>query len=102
MRSGIACLGLVACSSGIAWSAPDWFEAPVRLQAGGAFIDTEIGHAAPWVGDFDGDGIRDLLVGQFGGGKLLIFHNEGTTAAPRFGPGRLFQDGKPEGTVPAG
>ncbi|HET6164471.1 MAG TPA: hypothetical protein VFG37_12440, partial [Planctomycetota bacterium] len=39
---------------------------PVRIEAGGAPIDTEIGHAAPFVGDFDEDGVNDLLVGQFG------------------------------------
>ena len=38
---------------------------PVRLEAAGAVIDTPtIGHAAPFVGDFDGDGVKDLLVGQ--------------------------------------
>lgn len=78
------------------------FEKPVRLQAGGEFIDTEIGHAAPCVADFDGDGLKDLLVGQFGGGKLWIFRNKGTNAEPELSPGRLFKEGRPEGTVPTG
>ena len=43
---------------------------PVRLEAAGKPIDTEIGHAAPFVCDFDGDGLKDLLVGQFGDGIL--------------------------------
>ncbi len=76
--------------------------APVRLEAGGKPIDTEIGHAAPFVGDFDGDGVRDLLVGQFGEGILWICRNTGTNAAPALAPAFKFQDGRKEGTVPTG
>lgn len=78
------------------------FEAPVRLKAGDEFIDTEVGHAAPFVGDIDGDGVRDLLVGQFGDGKLWIFRNEGSDVKPVLAEGRVFQDGEPHGTVPSG
>jgi hypothetical protein len=78
------------------------FEEPVRLKAGGEFIDVEIGHAAPLVEDFDGDGLKDLLVGQFGGGQLWIFRNEGSHADPVFSAGKLFKEGRPEGTVPTG
>jgi len=75
---------------------------PVRIEAGGAPIDTEIGHAAPFVGDFDEDGVNDLLVGQFGGGVLWICRNEGTNAAPKLGKPVKWKDGKPDGTVPTG
>ncbi len=78
------------------------FEPPVRLEAGGKAIDTEIGHAAPFVCDWDGDGVRDLLVGQFGGGVLWIFHNEGTNERPKLASGVKFKDGGPDGRVPTG
>ena len=78
------------------------FSEPVRLQAGGKYIDTEIGHAAPWVDDWDGDGVNDLLVGQFGGGKLWIFLNKGTNREPKLAAGVLFKEGRKEGTVPTG
>ena len=80
----------------------DEFEPPVRLMAAGKVIDTEVGHAAPFVGDFDGDGVRDLLVGQFGEGQLWIYRNEGTNAQPKLAAGVKFKDGKPEGTIPSG
>ena len=75
---------------------------PVRLEAGSKPIDTEIGHAAPFVGDFDGDGVRDLLVGQFGGGVLWVFRNEGTNDRPKLAAGVKFKDGAKDGTVPTG
>ena len=78
------------------------FLPPVRLEAGGAPIDTEIGHAAPFVGDFDEDGVNDLLVGQFGGGVLWICRNEGTNAAPKLAKPVKWKEGKPEGVVPTG
>ena len=75
---------------------------PVRLEAAGKPIDTDVGHAAPFVGDFDGDGVKDLLVGQFGEGVLWVYRNEGTNARPKLAAGAKFKDGKKEGTVPTG
>jgi hypothetical protein len=75
---------------------------PVRLEAAGKPIDTAIGHAAPYVCDFDGDGVRDLLVGQFGDGILWIYKNVGTNTHPRFAAGVKFKDGNKDGRVPTG
>ena len=77
-------------------------EKPFRLETKDGFVDTDIGHAAPWVIDFDGDGKRDLLVGQFGDGKLKIFRNVGTDAAPKLGAFAWFQAGGADGAVPSG
>ncbi|MCK6446577.1 MAG: hypothetical protein L6Q99_09315 [Planctomycetes bacterium] len=74
---------------------------PVRVQVGDAPIDVDSGHAAPLFVDFDGDGLRDLLVGQFGDGKLRIYRNVGDARAPKFVDFQWFvADGK-EGTIPA-
>jgi hypothetical protein len=78
------------------------FMLPFRVEAAGKPIDVDIGHAAPLVVDFDGDGVKDLLVGQFGEGKLRIYRNEGTAAAPKFGAFAWFKAGGAEGKVPAG
>jgi hypothetical protein len=75
---------------------------PIRLEAAGKPIDTTVGHAAPFAGDFDGDRVQDLLVGQFGDGILWIYRNTGTHAQPRLATGVKFKEGKKEGRVPTG
>jgi hypothetical protein len=75
---------------------------PVRLEAAGKPIDTDVGHAAPFVVDFDGDGVKDLLVGQFGEGILWVYRNVGTNARPKLAAGVKFKDGNKDGRVPTG
>ncbi len=75
------------------------FADPVRIEAGGEPIDVTTGHAAPYLYDMDGDGFRDLLVGEFGAepydgpasdpdgwvqGRLRIYKNHGTNQAPKY------------------
>ena len=74
--------------------------APVRVECGGKPIDVEHGHAAPLFADFDGDGLEDLLVGQFGGGKLRVYKNVGARGAPRFEDFKWFTADGSEGCVP--
>jgi hypothetical protein len=74
---------------------------PVKIVAGGKPIDVDVGHAAPCVADVRGDGKPCLLVGQFGEGKLRVYPNAGTPAAPRFEKFEWFQAGGKLGTVPA-
>ena len=76
--------------------------APVRLEAAGKPIDTAVGHAAPFVCDFDRDGVKDLLVGQFGDGILWMYRNVGTNKQPKLAAGAKFKDGKKDGCVPTG
>ena len=76
---------------------------PVHILAGGKPLDVErIGHAAPFVGDFDGDGKPDLLVGQYDDGKLRIYRNTGTARAPKYDTYTYFVAGGDTGRVPVG
>ena len=77
-------------------------EAPTPVLAAGEKIDVAIGHAAPYVTDWNEDGKPDLLVGQFGSGHLTIYLNEGEANAPRFGEGTLFEAGGATASVPVG
>src|SRR5688572_32587269 len=70
------------------------FESPVRLTAGDAAVRVESpGYAAPCWADLDGDGKKELLVGQFSGGKIRVFKH---LSGEKFAAGQWLQA---EGTV---
>jgi hypothetical protein len=82
---------------------PSELAAPFKLTIAREPLDVGgVGYAAPFVGDFDGDGTGDLLVGQFAEGKLRIYPNLGTDADPKFEGFTWFMDDRPEGRVPTG
>jgi hypothetical protein len=103
MRTTLAVFSIVSVTVMAASAAAGNLAPPVHVQAGGQPIDVHlVGHSAPFYGDVDGDGIRDLLVGQFDDGRLRIYRNLGTNASPRFESYHWFEAGGALGTVPAG
>ena len=75
---------------------------PSPVMVGDQQLDVEhMGHAAPFVGDFDRDGVKDLLVGEFYQGRLRIYRNEGTNTEPRVEGFTLFQGGALSGRIRA-
>ncbi|MBD3277025.1 MAG: hypothetical protein GF388_01885 [Candidatus Aegiribacteria sp.] len=57
------------------------FEPSYRLQCAGTDIDVGY-YGAPFVVDWDGDTVQDLILGQFTNGYIRFYKNEGTNEAP--------------------
>jgi hypothetical protein len=76
------------------------FEKPVRLTADGKIIDTgpDWGHSSPCIEDLDGDGLNDLLLGDFSG-KFQIYRNIGDVGHPSYHRDGFLQAGGKDAQV---
>jgi hypothetical protein len=71
-------LSTLLMGGGCAMGSAAEFQPPVRLEADGVPVRVESpGYAAPCWADIDGDGKKDLLVGQFNQGKICVYKNLG-------------------------
>jgi len=99
MRTGMLATVLLVALCAAACAA---MEPGVRLEAGGKAIDAPIGHLVPCALDWNGDGKKDLVVGLFQGGKVRLYLNQGTDAAPVFRGFSCLQAGAADISLPAG
>ncbi len=63
---------------------PPSFGPQTTIEANGSAIQVTTGMASPCVYDWDGDGKKDLILGQYGAGKLRLYLNVGANNAPEF------------------
>lgn len=75
------------------------FQKSFKIEANGVPIEVSVGHAAPFMIDFDGDGKKDLVVGQYSPGKARVYLNKGTDAAPEFGDFTFLKAGEVDAEV---
>ena len=108
MLRTLATAGALLCCFGIAHAEdattprPTQLAEPVQVLVDGKPINVDVGHAAPHLVDWNGDGKNDLLVGQFGEGKLRIYLNEGTAAEPKYTTYAYFKADGEDAKVPTG
>jgi hypothetical protein len=93
---GLALLGTVAVG------AMPVLKEGVKIECGGKPIDVEIGHLVPCVVDWNNDGKKDLIVGQFQKGLIRLYLNQGADDAPVFKDFSYLQAGGAQISLPAG
>lgn len=76
-------VGLLLLLPLLALAAVPSFHEGVKIQADGADIEVSL-IAEPFMIDWDGDDLTDLLVGQFFPGKILFYKNIGSNENPEF------------------
>ena len=77
-------------SAGIA--AESVLQSGVYIQDGSSPLTVGL-MSAPTVVDWNNDGKKDLVIGQFSSGKIKVFLNQGTDASPVFNGGFFVQSG---------
>ena len=80
-------LGLVCLCAGSVCAAVPELEEGVYIQSSGSPLTVKT-HTTPSVIDWNSDGKKDLLVGQFDKGYIWWFPNRGTDAQPVFAGGQ--------------
>jgi FG-GAP-like repeat len=71
-------LSAILLCGGLAVGDQAEFQPPTRFMADGVPVRVDNpGWACPCWADMDGDGKKDLLVGQFNGGKIRVYKNLG-------------------------
>jgi hypothetical protein len=66
------------------FAAPPMYNDFVYIEASGNPITVSGGHADPCVVDWDGDGLKDLILGEFTYGRIRFYPNSGTNNNPYF------------------
>jgi len=87
-----AVLGLAFCGALAVLGGMPELEPGVYLTNGSSRLSVAY-TPAPTVLDWNNDGKKDLLVGQFTEGNVWLFLNQGTDQQPVFNGGVLLQDG---------
>ncbi len=114
MKKSTIIISLLLCTYGL--FCQNIFKKPILLKADGKAIDITT-HTAPYIYDYNKDGVNDLIVGDFGDipfdnlkedpvygrytqGRCHIFINKGTNAKPIYGKSKLLMAGDKVAYVP--
>ena len=77
------------------------FTAPEQVEDAGVPIDVG-NYASPAMYDWNLDGAKDLILGQFSQGKIRLYLNTGPDSAPEFDGYTFFKSGGNDITLPYG
>ncbi|WP_020400609.1 FG-GAP repeat domain-containing protein [Kordiimonas gwangyangensis] len=98
LSAGLCAVAVASAAAAAPEEMPDWAVEVIQVKNGSKPLDAgakdtgpqgrwfeqeEKGHAAPIFHDWDGDGLKDLIVGGFAG-RFRVFKNIGTADTPAF------------------
>jgi hypothetical protein len=84
-----------------AWGLDFTFVGPDSVRDAGVPIDVGY-YGAPVMSDWDGDGAKDMVLGQFTSGYIRLYHNIGPDTAPEFNGFEYFYASGSQITLPSG
>jgi hypothetical protein len=91
----------VACFAALAMGQAPRFTGPDTVCDAGVPIDVEY-YGAPVMFDWDLDGAKDLVCGQYSYGYIRFYHNIGPDSAPEFNGFEYLMAGGSQITLPYG
>ncbi len=94
-------LAAICLLAPLALGVTPYFMGPQMVNDAGVPIDVGY-YGAPTMYDWNGDGKKDLIVGQFDYGKIRLYQNLGPDTAPDFNGFTFFQSGGQDITLPYG
>ena len=77
------------------------FTGPELINDNGTPIDVGY-YGAPTMYDWNNDGAKDLVLGQFDSGRVRLYLNQGPDTAPAFNGYTFFQSGGGDIVLPSG
>ena len=93
-------IAVVCCAFMARASTPRFIGPDTILDAG---VPVDVGYyAAPVMFDWDQDGAKDLVCGQFTGGYIRFYHNIGDDSVPEFSGFEYVSAGGSQITLPSG
>ena len=73
MKVAVMTVVVIASAALLAGAGSSDLSEGIKLKADGKVIDIKVGHLVPCVLDWNADGNKDLVVGQFSGGKIRLY-----------------------------
>jgi len=85
----------------LAMADPPVYQSFLYMECAGSRIDVGY-YGAPCITDWNGDGLKDMILGQFTSGRIRFYANENTNGSPVFNSYSMLKADGSNITLPSG